>query len=300
MENQKGRMKEKLPVSLDALNELLTERQRYEEWLAALESRRGDTQPAVYQRVQADYSSRLREVSEKLVDRAGELRTTIESLSARLQEVSGEESAQLELRQESELRAAVGEFSPEQWEKLKQDSEKELARIAKDRESVETQLSELNRIVALSTKPREADSKQGAANAASAQPSTPQQSQPVQSHSAQSQHAGSSQTGTPRSGPTQTDLPLTPPPPQGPVAQPTPQDFNGQQKATPAPPKKQAVPAAAAAKSSQGAAASQKRPGGLPDLRTEQQKTLKCPECGAANYPTEWYCERCGGELATL
>ena len=39
---------------------------------------------------------------------------------------------------------------------------------------------------------------------------------------------------------------------------------------------------------------------GLPDLRTEQQKTLKCPECGAMNYPTEWYCERCGGELATL
>ena len=36
------------------------------------------------------------------------------------------------------------------------------------------------------------------------------------------------------------------------------------------------------------------------DPRSEQHKTLKCPECGAANYPTEWYCERCGGELATM
>ena len=29
-------------------------------------------------------------------------------------------------------------------------------------------------------------------------------------------------------------------------------------------------------------------------------KTLRCQECGTMNYPTEWYCERCGGELAAL
>ena len=29
-------------------------------------------------------------------------------------------------------------------------------------------------------------------------------------------------------------------------------------------------------------------------------KTLKCADCGAMNYPTEWYCERCGAELASL
>jgi hypothetical protein len=32
----------------------------------------------------------------------------------------------------------------------------------------------------------------------------------------------------------------------------------------------------------------------------EPQKTLKCSECGSLNYPTEWYCERCGAELAAL
>ena len=32
----------------------------------------------------------------------------------------------------------------------------------------------------------------------------------------------------------------------------------------------------------------------------EQSKTLKCNECGGLNYPTEWYCERCGAELAAL
>jgi hypothetical protein len=29
-------------------------------------------------------------------------------------------------------------------------------------------------------------------------------------------------------------------------------------------------------------------------------KTLKCSECGTLNRPTEWYCERCGAELAGL
>lgn len=40
---------------------------------------------------------------------------------------------------------------------------------------------------------------------------------------------------------------------------------------------------------------------GRPTPRTSQAiKTLKCSECGSMNYPTEWYCERCGGELAAL
>ena len=38
----------------------------------------------------------------------------------------------------------------------------------------------------------------------------------------------------------------------------------------------------------------------LRDKSNEPAKTLKCGECGAANYPTEWYCERCGAELASL
>ena len=46
-----------------------------------------------------------------------------------------------------------------------------------------------------------------------------------------------------------------------------------------------------------GAVAAKPKP---PEPRVDQSKTLKCPECGTPNYATEWYCERCGGELATM
>jgi hypothetical protein len=38
----------------------------------------------------------------------------------------------------------------------------------------------------------------------------------------------------------------------------------------------------------------------IKDKTNEAAKSLKCGECGAMNYPTEWYCERCGAELASL
>ena len=47
-------------------------------------------------------------------------------------------------------------------------------------------------------------------------------------------------------------------------------------------------------------AASEAMPSYLRDMPPEQVKTLKCQECGTLNYPTEWYCERCGAELAAL
>ncbi|HEY7682410.1 MAG TPA: hypothetical protein VH879_07175 [Gemmatimonadales bacterium] len=39
---------------------------------------------------------------------------------------------------------------------------------------------------------------------------------------------------------------------------------------------------------------------GAKDRPSAGPKTLKCGECGTLNRPTEWYCERCGAELAAL
>lgn len=54
------------------------------------------------------------------------------------------------------------------------------------------------------------------------------------------------------------------------------------------------------ARSPLGANVSGNNPIILREKSNEAAKTLKCGECGATNYPTEWYCERCGAELASL
>ncbi len=49
-----------------------------------------------------------------------------------------------------------------------------------------------------------------------------------------------------------------------------------------------------------GANVSGNNPIVLRDKPAGSAKTLKCADCSAMNYPTEWYCERCGAELASL
>src|SRR5204862_233739 len=122
-------MADKEPVSLDALNGLLKERQRYEEWLNALEQKRANTSESVFSRVQGDYQTRLREVSSKLAEHASELRDSIETLSTRLEEISRQEHQQREARQEAELRAAVGEYTDKQWKEIGGAWDKELPRV---------------------------------------------------------------------------------------------------------------------------------------------------------------------------
>jgi TolA-binding protein len=280
-------MAEKEPVSLDALNGLLKERQRYEEWLAALEAKRATTSDSVYQRVQADYETRLREVSGKLAERAGELRESIDSLTLRLEEVSNQETQQREARQEAELRAAVGEYTDKQWKEIGGAWDKELARLAKEKNALDAQLNELNRIFALSLKEKQSaaamersgpqDGSRAPVSPVVPRPAVPQSptlNPPARAEPAAAQRTANPGPATPASRSPFDEFPVlrpgsgSGPPPAGTTAVATP----------PSVPKS----------------------GGGQDPRSEQHKTLKCPECSAANYPTEWYCERCGGELATM
>jgi len=287
-------MAEREPVSLDALNGLLKERQRYEEWLAALEEKRANTSASVYQRVQADYKSRLREVSNKLAERAGELRENIDALMVRLEDVSRQESQQRDARQEAELRAAVGEYTDKQWKEIGGAWDKELARLVKEKAALEAQLNELNRIFALSVKEKQAEaiamgrgmSSDGAQPSPispivprPAIPEPPTLNAPARSEPAPTARVQQPPQSAPSSRSPFDDFPVL-----------RPGSGSG------APPSSSGGPPSTAV----ATPPSVPKTGGTQDPRSEQHKTLKCPECGAANYPTEWYCERCGGELATM
>ena len=279
-------MAEKEPVSLDALNGLLKERQRYEEWLAALEEKRASTPDSVYQRVQSDYQTRLREVSSKLAERAGELRENIDALTVRLDEISRQERQQREARQEAELRAAVGEYTDKQWKEIGGAWDKELARLVKEKGALDAQLTELSRIFALSVKEKQAEAI-AAGRAVSGDGARPPISPVVPRPAILEPPA--------LNPPARVEQPVAPraqQPPQNAPSNRSPFDEfpvlrPGSGSGTP--------PSTAVA-----TPPSVPKTGGTQDPRSEQHKTLKCPECGAANYPTEWYCERCGGELATM
>jgi TolA-binding protein len=280
-------MAEREPVSLDALNGLLKERQRYEEWLAALEEKRAATSDSVYQRVQADYQTRLREVSGKLAERAGELRENIDALTIRFEDVSRQETQQREARQEAELRAAVGEYTDKQWKEIGGAWDKELARLVKEKAAIDAQLNELNRIFTLSVKEKQsqasgfARSNDGDGSRPPISPVVPRPAVPepptLNPPSRVEHPAARTQTPSPGANPSRSPFD------QFPVLRP------GAGTSTPP----QTTTAVATPPSVP-------KSGGTNDPRSEQHKTLKCPECGAANYPTEWYCERCGGELATM
>jgi len=279
-------MAEKEPVSLDALNGLLKERQRYEEWLAALEEKRASTPDSVYQRVQSDYQTRLREVSSKLAERAGELRESIDALTVRLEEISRQERQQREARQEAELRAAVGEYTDKQWKEIGGAWDKELARLVKEKGALDAQLNELSRIFALSVKEKQAEAI-AAGRAVSGdgvrppispvvpRPAIPEP--PALNPPARVEQPVAARAQQPPQNAPSNRSPFD----EFPVLRPGSGSGTPPSTAVATPP---SVP----------------KTGGTQDPRSEQHKTLKCPECGAANYPTEWYCERCGGELATM
>ena len=278
-------MADKEPVSLDALNGLLKERPRYEEWLTALEQRRVNTSESVFARVHADYETRLREVSSKLAERAGELRDSIETLTARLEEITRQELQQREARQEAELRAAVGEYTEKQWKEIGGAWDKELARLVKEKNVVDAQLTELNRIFALSLKEKQAEAifNRVGSEDGSRTPISPVVPRPAIPEPPTLNPPSRVESVAPRAqSPAASSTPTRTPFDEFPVLRPG--------TGTVSPPSTAAV----------ATPPSVPKSGGAQDPRSEQHKTLKCPECGAANYPTEWYCERCGGELATM
>lgn len=298
--------------ALDALRALIAERQQYEQWISVLESKRDGTPAHVFDKVNADYESRHDRVVGEISGYSEELQLSITTLSSRLIEVAREEDTRRDTLQEAELRAAVGEYEPAQWEELRLEGQREIDRIGGDRERLDNELAELRSIQTLSA----VGSRQPIGEVASAAPRVdekPEREDPQVVGAIPETHAwsedvdddegdngdkgGKGEITSAETANSGID-----------AAAPERETVEAAASAAPAAPATPApVPAAARAE------APARRPAKTPptgtssgkaarpaDARAEQSKTLKCPECGTPNHPTEWYCERCGGELATM
>lgn len=340
--------------ALEALRALIAERQQYEQWISVLESKRDGTPVHVFEKVHGDYNTRLQRVVTDIKGHAEELQLSISALSSRLVEVAREEDTRRDALQEAELRAAVGEFEPQQWDQLRGEAERGLEKVAADRASLDSQLGELRSIQKLSevgsvgdvetvvrpplsqTDNSTARDMVGAAQAqplsgspgpvvpspepaAAASPTvtTAAAEQPVSNRASQALGDAENLDAVPLSKVTASDV-VAPARQQGrlpfdrPAASQNPPVVAPPEAAAP-PPAPASAPNASAAAPPATTPGSQKPRTGktppfgstaakpkAPEPRVDQSKTLKCPECGTPNYATEWYCERCGGELATM
>jgi len=321
--------------SMNVLNALMEERNRYEQWLAQLDARKATTPPHVFERVRGDYSARLTGVLDQLAGRATELQVTAGTLAERVAALYADETSLRDERAEAELRAAVGEFTLDHAREVMQRCDEQIAALGAERASVGAELGRVQEILTVAVRP----------------PTPPAGEAPV---------VPIESLAPPAAPPVATQLPVpepVTPTPAPPTRAPAPSNFDElaflqsvvDRPAPPPPPTPDVAPQprverpAAAASARNGviddvppsagesvAAAPPRRnaapspvftsaplipkdgaevnasltPGSIPaflkDVPTEQIKTLKCQECGTMNYPTEWYCERCGGELAAM
>jgi hypothetical protein len=327
---------------LDIVTALMQERMKFETWLAALEARREATPKNVYERVRADYHGRLAGVVEELRTHAVELEAQAERYTARLAELMEQEQARLDARAEAELRAHVGELSPEEWEATAKEADEALAGIAAEQAVVGADLARVHDLLGAATAaPVMPEAEPPAAAqpeaAPAAQPGPPPAAPPVRQPTPPAPAAaqGASQpsfdelaflksvvsplsSATPVKGaPPAPAKPASAPRTSGPVIAQDQTDMLAESLVSRA--NRTSQERAFVREDAEDAAAGLVGRAPEPDDRpfadnvtgnhpivlrpsgaVEQPKTLKCVECGAMNYPTEWYCERCGAELASL
>ncbi len=117
------------PVPAVDLAGLLAERDRVESWLRALEGRREATPPAVFEKVQRDYTARLGTLTTQLRERDRDLAQEVARLAEALSVVENDQRTKQEARAEAELRHAVGEYTEAQWTTVAGESDVELTAI---------------------------------------------------------------------------------------------------------------------------------------------------------------------------
>lgn len=317
---------------MDAVAGLMLERQKYEDWIATLEAKRAVTPPHVFERVREDYVKRLDAVTTQLRGRTAELKEAIAKLTARLAELHARERAVTDERFEAELRAAVGEYTPDAWKDFSTKSDAEISRLASDRKLASEEIGRLQQILSMAGSPGDArppgTPSTGSSKVApspapesqaprAAQPSADKGSAAPQRQSFDELAFLQSVTAPKEEASRRSDMAAAPVPPPVPAA-PQPPGRRGpsgnvaavssrsHDEATESP---TAPPLGATADQVAPRVSDELQPTSrdtgpmssiLRDMPQEHVKTLKCAECGAMNYPTEWYCERCGAELAAM
>lgn len=300
---------------LENVAALILERQRIENWLATLDARKASTPDHVYKRVRGDYANRLKAITEHLMARSGSLKTHVEQITARIAQFAAEAQRLKDVRAESELRMQVGELSVSDWNLKARECDEGVARLTEAQAQARAMLAQVREILAMvsgqhgavpstrssTSSPRVAKVEDAMLDTGAAAPTGGSGGSGMDELAFLNSVVGNQPPGVtqpPNAGTTGSES-------QGPpdlaesllnrVNQRNPDNLREDADADSllkgiGNPGTKSNPLAANVTESNPIVL---RP-------PERHKTLKCQECGTMNYPTEWYCERCGAELAAV
>ena len=267
---------------------LLAERSQFEEWLARLAA--SDAPDAVRRRVQADYEARLGKVMQSLREHADAIAADLERYRRSLTDLERRQGEAEETVSEAELRHSVGEYTDAKWSEISRVQNASLEGIRSELERVRREIGRLTEVQ---------ESIAGGSEASAPAPKAAPVPAPTPAASvraaeapapAKAKVASDDELDFLKSVTVEQASSLSP-------ANATDHQSSSSAEAPPAPkasvpkPEPVAEPVAAAAAPAPAKAAAS---------ASGSVKTLKCGECGTLNRPTEWYCERCGAELAAL
>lgn len=301
------------PETDATIESLLQQRAQYEQWLARLDSAGDKAPPAVRAKVRGDYEGRRRGVIDQLRGHAATIAEELDRHKSTQAGLDRQRRLAEEELAEAEVRHAVGEYSDDEWRRISEASSERLDRLRGELRGVGDEIARLAEVQGLIG---------GAPKPAPPPPAAP----PLVAVAP-----------APKPEPEPEPVGESPPPPApvpaaartAPTAAPTPPPPAREPEITHGPPgdelaflksvaaeeeRKPPAPAAALPRrasnpgsSRSSAARTAEAPATTGPITAPGKsgaagmaKTLKCGECGTLNRPTEWYCERCGGELAGL
>jgi hypothetical protein len=285
-------------ASTGAIQKLLDERRQIEHWLERLEKAADRTPTAVRDRVRGDYSSRLDAVVAELKGYESDLQTSLDDARSKHGDAKERERTATEELAEAELRFAVGEFTDGQWSEKKAGILDRLIRIREELGEAEEEIGELEGVIGQITAPSAPASVEEPeiAELEIEEPEPAKPAPPAPERPSLGAELGLRDLG-------KTGKREEPAPKRAAAAQQETFDDDleflkalGEDSA----PSKPVGPVRRGPISGPVEKLADQEPIAKSRPSVINQRTLKCGECGALNLPTEWYCDRCGAELASL
>jgi hypothetical protein len=249
--------------------------------------------------VRGDYEARLRGVIEELRGHGATIAEELARHQASQSQFEGERRQAEEALAEAEIRHAVGEYTEEEWRRIQGDSEGRLDHLRGQLRTVGAEIARLAEVQSLiASSPRRSEPAAAAAPAQPAPPEPERHAAPTPAPTpAHDERAVSARPSRPREEPVAAGA--SGPPLDELTFLKSVSDEEQKPAARRSSNPGQAAPAAAA-RTVEAPPAPAPAPSGAKTGAPGVAKTLKCGECGTLNRPTEWYCERCGAELAGI